>query len=265
MLENSKDQNTNLTTLSKEVECIILGSILGDGSLFKYAKSRNAIFAFRHSIIQKEYFYWKASSLAKISSLKSIQIQKPDGYSKNAKLLFTSKSLNSLTVLHKEIKDGKRYLLKDKWLNGLKPISLMIWWCDDGSLISNWRKGVLCTDGFDESFVKGLVWYLEDVWKVKSSCRFMKRNPRLLESGNYSKDGYFRIWFENSELKNFFRIIIPYIPVKEMIYKFLFVYKDKRFQESWISEVKSLIDKNLVCFVDEEMNKKLKKVKIFDI
>jgi LAGLIDADG DNA endonuclease family len=265
MLENPKDQNTNLTTLSKELECIILGSILGDGSLFKSIGNKNAKFAFRHSIVQKEYFYWKAKSLAEISSPKSIQIQKPDGYSKNVKLLFTSKSLNSLTILYEKIKNGKEYLLKDEWLNGLTPISLMIWWCDDGSLISNWRKGVLCTDGFDENFVKKLVLYLKNVWKIKSSCRFMKRKSRLLESGNYSKDGYFRIWFENSELKNFFRIIIPYVPVKEMIYKFLFVYKDKRFQKSWISEVKSLIDENLSYFVDEEMDRKLKKVKIFDI
>lgn len=60
MLESPKDQNTRLIEqldFSENVRAIILGSILGDGSLYKSKGAKNANFAFRHSSVQSEYFY----------------------------------------------------------------------------------------------------------------------------------------------------------------------------------------------------------------
>jgi len=42
--------------LSYQCKSIILGSLLGNGSLKFYNGSKNARLSFRHSIIQKEYF-----------------------------------------------------------------------------------------------------------------------------------------------------------------------------------------------------------------
>ncbi|PIR02174.1 MAG: hypothetical protein COV62_02125, partial [Candidatus Nealsonbacteria bacterium CG11_big_fil_rev_8_21_14_0_20_35_11] len=49
--------------LSKNCKEIILGSLLGDGSLRIHKSYKNARFSFRHSVNQKEYFFWKAGQL----------------------------------------------------------------------------------------------------------------------------------------------------------------------------------------------------------
>ena len=54
--------------LSERTNQIILGSILGDGSLKIQNKYRNARFSFRHSIIQQEYFFWKIRELVEVSA-----------------------------------------------------------------------------------------------------------------------------------------------------------------------------------------------------
>ena len=53
--------------LSKNVRDIILGSLLGDGSLAINPKYKSPRFSFRHSTKQKEYFFWKVEMLKEIS------------------------------------------------------------------------------------------------------------------------------------------------------------------------------------------------------
>ncbi|CAG8542615.1 20315_t:CDS:10, partial [Racocetra persica] len=110
----------------------IEGSLLGDGSLRKAKGYKNVRFSFRHSQVQEEYFLWKAQALQEISSPCSVQKQKADGYSKNEKLLFQSRALEELNDLYNIV-----------------------------SIISNGRKGVLCTDGFTRDAVEILVRYLK--------------------------------------------------------------------------------------------------------
>ena len=43
----------------------------------------------------------------------------------------------------------------------LTPLSLMVWWLDDGSLIVNSRKGVFCTEGFNYQDLTVLSRYLK--------------------------------------------------------------------------------------------------------
>src|SRR3989344_2603098 len=85
-----------LSTKSKE---IILGSLLGDGSLKVHRGYKNARFSFRHSIHQKDYFFWKASELKEISGGSYYWTQKPDGFG-GSKLRYQSLALPSLTELH---------------------------------------------------------------------------------------------------------------------------------------------------------------------
>jgi hypothetical protein len=54
--------------LSDSCMSIILGSILGDGSLKIHKNYKNARFKFRHTICQKDYFFWKVSMIKEIES-----------------------------------------------------------------------------------------------------------------------------------------------------------------------------------------------------
>lgn len=246
--------------LSQSVKSIILGSVLGDGSLLINNGYRNAVFTFRHSIIQKEYFDWKVKTLDEISSLNSVHLQEPDGYSKNKKIIFKSKAIEQLTEIYNVLKVKKKIFIRRSWLNHLTPLSLAIWWCDDGTLTSS--GGVFCTYGFPEEQVITLAKYLEVVWGLNARCCVIKTKIKLLESGNHNKGIYFKVWLNKTEVKKFLRIIIPYIPVKEMIYKILLIYKDLDFQQRWISEVKSLIRPDLVQFVDIELLSKVGKLRV---
>jgi hypothetical protein len=222
--------------LSDQTRAIILGSILGDGSLKIQNNCANASLTIRHSETQFEYLLWKANSLQEIARNISIVAQKPDGYSQNRKWSFSSRNLPSLTEIHRLTYRKNTLRIRRKWLNQLTPLSLAIWWCDDGSLISyGGRKGVFCTDGFDHESVKILSRYLKAVWNIRTIVAPVGRKR------DGKQEQYWRIWIRSQEeLKKFLRIIIPYIPVASMLRKTILLYKDLKLQQRWISEIITL-------------------------
>ena len=220
--------------LSNRAKEIILGSVLGDGSLKIHKPYRNARFSFRHSAVQKSYFDWKKNQLKEISSENCVWLQKADekSFSNQHKFRYQSLAIESLTELFDLTHKRGRLKIRRKWLNMLTPLSLAVWWMDDGSIISNGRKGVICTDGFDKEAVEILVKYLQKVWGVKFHLAPVKK-PR-----GGKKEIYFRLWLRSTEeLKKFLRIILPHIQVEQMLYKVILLYKDNQLQERWISEI----------------------------
>lgn len=219
--------------LSDRTKEIILGTLLGDGSLKKQKNYKNARLQFRHSEKDSDYFYWKVKQLKEIAGQNSVNVQKPDGYSKNKKLRFLGKAVSSLTLLSELTHKKNTLHIRRTWLNNMSPLSLAVWWCDDGSLISyGGRKGVFCTDGFEKESVKILAQYLDKVWNINTKVAPVNR-PR-----DGKKEQYWRLWIRSSgELKKFLRIILPHIPTKGMLRKVLLLYKDSQMQQRWISEV----------------------------
>jgi hypothetical protein len=228
--------NTKYVPLSDQARAIILGSILGDGSLKIQKNCTNASLTIRHSEKQFDYLLWKAENLREIARERSVIAQKADGYSQNRKWSFVSKNLPSLTELHRLTCRKNRMRIRRTWLNQLTPLSLAIWWCDDGSLISyGGRKGVFCTDGFDKQSVEILSKYLKVVWNIRTVVGSVGRKR------DGKQEQYWRLWIRSQEeLKKFLRIIIPYIPVTSMLKKVILLYKDYQLQQRWISEIVSL-------------------------
>lgn len=222
--------------LSDRTKEIVLGSLLGDGSLKIHKGYSNARFSFRHSKSQSKYFLWKANALEEISSSKKIFLQHNDGgFSSQDKLRYQSRAGEPLTeIYHLTAKRGKLRITR-KWLNQMTALSLAIWWLDDGSLIANSRKGVFCTDGFDKESVKIIAQYLDKVWNIHTHIGAIK------EKRAGRKQEYYRLWVSSTdEMKKFLRIILPYVPVPSMLYKVLLLYKDQCLQQRWISEVEKL-------------------------
>ena len=223
-----------IVPLSDKIKSIILGSLLGDGSLKIHKGYKNARFSFRHSVKQKDYFFWKVKLLKEISSMQSVFKQEADGYSKNKKLRYQSRALEALTEIYLLTHKKNKLVIRRKWLNLLTPLSLAVWWFDDGSLIANTRKGVFCTEGFSKESIQIIVRYLKKVWGINTHIGSIRK------SQDSTQDEYWRIWIRSTEeLKNFLRIIIPYTP-KPMLKKVLLLYKDTKLQQRWISEVSKL-------------------------
>ena len=227
---------TKIVPLSDQARAIILGSILGDGSLKIQSRYANANLQIRHSETQKDYLLWKAEKLKEIARDRSVSVQEADGYSKNRKWRFVSRNLQSLTQLHQLTYKDNHLRIRRKWLNQMTVLSLAVWWCDDGSLIGyGGRKGVFCTDGLDEESVKILARYLRVVWNIRAKVAPVGRKR------DGKQEQYWRIWISSQEeLKKFLRIILPYIPVPSMLKKAILLYKDSQFQQRWISEVLQL-------------------------
>lgn len=219
------------TPLSCRATEIILGSLLGDGSLKIHKPYKNARFSFRHSISQREYFFWKVKALEEISSKKCVWVQEKggqDGFGE-PKLRYQSRAIDSLADLYTLTHKRGRFEIRRKWLNQLTPLSLVTWWCDDGSLVANSRKGVFCTDGFPKKEVQRLRQYLKVVWRITT---------HLGAVASRSEREYYRLWiYSTEELKKFLRIILPCLPVASMLPKVLLMYRDSQLQQRWISEV----------------------------
>jgi len=134
----------------------------------------------------------------------------------------------------------------------MTPLSLTVWWCDDGSLIGyGGRKGVFCTDGFEKKSVEIISRYLRVVWGIKNIVAPINRDYKG------EKKQYWRIWIRSQEeLKKFLRIILPHIPVPNMLQKVILLYKDDQFQQRWISEVAQLSQFNRDIILKEYLNKK---------
>jgi LAGLIDADG DNA endonuclease family len=226
-------------SLSDDCKSIIYGTLLGDGCLQKSKGYKNARLSIRHSAVQSDYFDWKVAKLQEeLASPRSVQIQKPNGFSSHNKLLFQSRACEPLTEIMSITHHHNHLCIQRRWLNHLNALSLAIWWCDDGSIIANGRKGVLCTDGFDEASVRLLADYLQTVWGIYVHVGAIKRNRKF---GNSSKPCYYRLWFSTTQLQNWLRIIMPSIPVASMLYKVILIYKHSAYQQRWISEVKSAL------------------------
>ena len=298
---NLKRKRLANISLSCPEKSVILGSLLGDGSLKIYPGYKNARFSFRHSEKESAYFFYKVGLLSEIGSPGSVQRQAPDGWSSLGKLRYQSRALPALSEIHNVTHKKNKLQIRRKWLNHLTPHSLAIWWFDDGSIISGGRRGVLCTDGFTEAECLILARYLLVVWKIsarigrvsKQSRKGSKlsqvlHNPlkdpqcsplpfkksKKSSPSSSAKEGgggqdlrlqenhYYRLCFSTEQLKSFLRIVLPYVPCKEMFYKVLLTYKDLQLQERWISEVERGCPQDLKPLLTssfEEMKKKLRK------
>lgn len=223
-------------SLSDQTFALVLGSLLGDGSLKLHTGYVNARFSFRHSTKQRAYFEWKARQCAEISGNRSVFAQTDDGgFSKLPKLRYQSQALPALTDLYQLTHDKKQFRIQRRWLNRMSSLSLAIWWQDDGSLIGNGKRGVFCTDGFSEESVKLLARYLQVSWGIQTHV------APILRTWNGRQYPQYRLWIRSSEeLKKFLRIIAPHIEVKDMLYKVLVLYKDPELQQRWISELAGL-------------------------
>src|SRR3989344_5449999 len=90
----------NTSFWSDQCKKIVLGSILGDGSLKIQKPYKNARFSFRHSVQQEEYFFWKVKQLEEISGESCWWRQEKNGLG-GAMLRYQSEARDSLTDLYR--------------------------------------------------------------------------------------------------------------------------------------------------------------------
>jgi hypothetical protein len=107
-------------------EQIIIGSLLGDGGLYKpKGKNTNAYFYERHGLGQVEYARYKAD---KLSSLCKSGLKIRSYYCE-----FQTRSLPLFTDLYNAWYPNGEKIVSDKYLERLGAVGLAVWFGDDGS------------------------------------------------------------------------------------------------------------------------------------
>ena len=124
-------------------EQVIIGTILGDGSVYT-SSAGNKGFSFSHGIQQNEYLDFK------IELLKGLC--KKDNYIHNGGYSGSKEVLRGISTVNTHINELlKKYTLDgskrnvEEIMKNITPISLAIWYCDDGSLVNNKKQRPVAT------------------------------------------------------------------------------------------------------------------------
>jgi recombination protein RecA len=151
---------------------VLLGSLMGDGSLSPSRSGHGARFRYGHGEAQVAYAEWKASLFANINCSRSTNDE--------GAVFYDLQPLPELAELREAVHVGDRKVLSYDYLKRLTPLSLALWYMDDGGFQIR-AKGVqertkdgsgraeICISAFDEGSQGRLVDYLRDEWGLEPS------------------------------------------------------------------------------------------------
>ena len=159
----------SLTSIQKS---IIIGSILGDGSLRKAQGRHNALLEVNHSFSSKEYVDWK------YQHLKNLVITLPKKRKNNGKRIayrFTTRSLPEITQFYEKFyQDGKKIIFRNIVLG---PLTMAVWFMDDGS--KTYNALYLNTQQFDLDSQHELINQLFNQWNIEATLNKDKIYHRI--------------------------------------------------------------------------------------
>ena len=184
----------SLTQLERS---IIIGSLLGDGYMRIISGRKNAFLEINHSIKAKEYVDYKFEKLKKICKSAPKKRKTNDG---RVAYRFFTKQHKDLTVFYDLFYKDKRKIIPKNLK--LDPISLAIWYMDDGSK-SRDQDIYLNTQQFSILDQKRLLIVLRSLG-IKARLNKDKK--------------YYRIRILKESIGNFMKIIFPNI-IPAMKYK----------------------------------------------
>ena len=150
--------------MSERQKQIITGSLLGDGSVYRY-KYRSA-FTANHSYKQKEYVDWLYSELESICRKKPSYLNNGGWGTVNYRLytLGRKEILDLCDILYV---DNKKTVTLD-YLNRLDELGLAVWFMDDGSY------GTLSTHSFTKEENELISKWFKDRWDIKTTVKQYK-------------------------------------------------------------------------------------------
>lgn len=128
--------------LTEKQECLVYGTLLGDGNIGVYNRSKNPLLQIEHSIKQEPYVQYKYSELMSLCKSKpKLVIHRPYGkFNLRESIRFQTRNLACLHPINDTVKDKNgRKTITDKWINMMSnrkytTLSLSMWYLDDGSI-----------------------------------------------------------------------------------------------------------------------------------
>jgi recombination protein RecA len=197
---------------------VLLGGLMGDGALSLSASGLSARFRMGHGVKQSAYADWKASLFANVNVSRTTN-------EKEAVFFHDVQPLPELAELRETVYIGGKKVLSHDYLKRLTPLSLAIWYQDDGTFQLR-SKGLqqrthggsgrseICVEAFERSSRERLREHLADTWGVEAKLaeRGERRIPFLV--------------FSRGETDKLQELIAPYVH-PSMQYKLLPRYQNQ--------------------------------------
>jgi recombination protein RecA len=191
---------------------VILGSLMGDGSLSPNRRDRSGVrFRLGHGAAQAAYLDWKVSLLGNIAHSRRTD---PRGA-----VFADFTPLPELDELHRAVYLGGHKHLSWDYLKALTPLALAVWYMDDGSFTVR-SKGLqqrteggsgrieICVEAMSEGSRERLVEHLRDAYGL--DVKLIARGAR----------GISVLQFSTAATAAFQQLVAPYVP-EAMEYKLL--------------------------------------------
>lgn len=217
-----KRKNLSDFIISEEQNDILIGSMLGDGTLIKVSQNTNSSYHEKHTSPQKLYCEWKFDMLKPFSS--SITTLKTYPRKIEDRIIYSCNDSISINTIRHEIftKMEKEWYKRDEQgnyifrLNGtrikvvprninLTPRIIAVWFFDDGYNNQAHRLAKFSTDGFDFGEVEFLMKLLNNIG-IKDTAIYMNKSRPVLHinAGSYLP---------------FIKMVEPFVPTSDIIYK----------------------------------------------
>ena len=153
---------------------VILGGLMGDGALSRTRSGHGARYRFGHGAKQMGYGDWKASLFANLNCGRWVRA---DGA-----VFYDVQPLPELAELRQAMYIGGKKVLSEDYLKRLTPLSLALWYMDDGNhserakgLQARTRQGSgrmeICVAAIEATSRQRLVDYLADTWGIHPQLR----------------------------------------------------------------------------------------------
>jgi recombination protein RecA len=188
---------------------VLLGGLMGDGSLSSTRSGVSARYRFTHGPKQAAYCNWKASLFGNVGVSRSVG---SDGV-----VRCDVTPLPELAELRNAVYVGGKKVLSDDYLKRLTPLALAIWYMDDGTfavrakgLQARTREGSgrseICVEAMEPTTRTRLAAHLHDTWGI---------SPKLVE-----RAGKAYLVFAKDETAKLHALIAPFVH-PSMEYKLL--------------------------------------------
>jgi recombination protein RecA len=181
---------------------VILGGLMGDSALSSTRSGHGARYRFGHGAKQVSYADWKASLFANLSCSRSTRA---DGV-----VFYDLQPLPELAELRQAMYVGGKKVLSEDYLKQLTPLSLAIWYMDDGcyterakGLQARTRDGSgrmeICVEAMEPSSRQRLRDYLADTWDISARLRLAGAGQKAV------------LTFPKEETVKFHALVAPFI------------------------------------------------------
>lgn len=196
----SKNHNLRAVPFTQRQKEIALGSLLGDAYLRPSNRAKTSFaLSFCHGEKQRQYLDWKYNEFQNFVTQSDYYCNCREFHGNRPTYQFSTIAHPYLSELHNLCySTGKKAVTAD-WLYQLSPLSLAVWYMDDGSINKRYGTIVLCTNSFSVDEHAIMVDYFISRYGIAP-----KIEPR--------RNGQFVLRINASQRTHFLELVSPHIP-----------------------------------------------------